>query len=187
MSEGRAGRPAGYPADYERDVVLSDGRTVHLRPVVPTDVGELAAGIARADADTLRRRFLGGAPPTSPLTLLRLVTVDYVRRFAVAAFTPEGTGVGIARYEGERTWPAVEVAVAVDPGWRSIGLARELLRDVARRAVEQGAQSLTADFYSDNRRVLDLLAEAGLPERRVADRGVIQDVITLDRALLSRP
>lgn len=185
--KAQAERPVGYPADYERDVVLSDGRVAHLRPVVPEDVGQLAAGIARADAETLRRRFLGGGPPTSRQVLLRLVTVDYVHRFAIAAFAPDGTGAGIARYEGERTWPAVEVAVAVDAQWRSVGLGSELMRDVGRRAVEQGATSLTADFYSDNRRVLDLLRDAGLPERRVADRGVTQDVIALDPAFLPPP
>jgi GNAT superfamily N-acetyltransferase len=171
--------PAGYPAEFARELVLEDGRTVHVRPVVPEDVTELRAAIARADPETIRRRFLGGGPPRSAAGLQRLVTVDYVHRFALAAFAPDGTGVGIARYEGESTWPAVDVAVAVDPAWRGVGLGRELMAGVLRRAVSQGATSLTADFFADNVRVRNLLAEAGLPEQRSIDAGVVQDSISL--------
>lgn len=180
----RSRRPAGYPASYERTVVLSDGRRAHLRPVVPEDVEELAAAIARSDRETLRRRFLGGSPPHSPADLERLVRVDYRRRFALAAFDDDGTGIGIARYEGEKSWPAVELAVAVDPAWRGVGLGGELVTRVARRAAEMGARSLTADFYNDNREVQELVRQARLPERRTVEAGVVEDELLLDdRAL----
>ena len=176
------GRGPGYPVQYERDEVLDDGRAVHVRPVVPSDVDELRRAIQRADPETIRRRFLGGGPPRSEAVLRRLVTVDHDHRFALAAFAPDGTGVGIARYEGEQTWPVVEVAVAVDPAWRGVGLARTLMRSVLRRAVEQGATALSADFYADNSRVHSLLAEAGLPEQRSQDLGVVNDEISLTGA-----
>lgn len=179
-------RPDGYPVDCEADVVLADGRVVHVRPVVPDDAAELAKAIARADRETLRLRFLGGAPPSSPSALARLVTVDYVRRFALAAFDSAGTGVGIARYEGETTWPAVDVAVAVEPAWRGVGLGRELVTRVVQQAARHGAQRLTADFFVDNGPVQNLLAEAGLPEQRTLDRGVVADVVRLDGAALAR-
>lgn len=184
--EPSTARPAGYPVGCEADVELSDGRRVHLRPVVPQDQAQLASAIARADVDTLRRRFLGGAPPRSDQALQRLVTVDYVRRFALAAFDESGTGVGIARYEGERTWPAVDVAVAVDPAWRGVGLGRELAARVVQRAAAQGAERLTADFYDDNQQVLGLLAEAQLLEHRTHAHGVVADEVQLDDQALAR-
>lgn len=177
--------PPGYPRSCETDVELADGRRVHLRPVVPQDVDELARAVARSDPDTLRRRFLGGAAPRSLPELQRLVSVDYDRRYALAAFDHDGTGVGIARYEGEGTWPAVELAVAVDPAWRGVGLGRELVRGVVRLAAERGATRLTADFFDDNQEVLSLLAEAGLPERRRACAGVVEDELLLDEAARS--
>lgn len=186
VTDGSSSRPDGYPVELETDVELADGRRVHLRPVVPQDVGELAAAIARADPDTLRRRFLGGAPPRSATALARLVTLDYVHRFALAAFDDRGTGIGIARYEGERTWPAVEVAVAVDPAWRGVGLSRELMARVVRRAAEQGAERLIADFYEDNAQVLGLLEEARLRERRTHGHGVVEDELELDDGSLAR-
>ena len=173
-------RPHGYPVEYEHRVVLSDGRAVLIRPVVPQDCAELAAAIRRADPDTLRRRFLGAAGPRTDEQVRRLVEVDYVHRFAVAAFDEHGTGVGIARYEGEGTWPAVELAVTVDRGWRHVGLATALMRDVLRRAVEQGAHSALADFFSDNVPVARLLDELGMPERRRTAYGIVEDEVQLD-------
>jgi GNAT superfamily N-acetyltransferase len=173
-------RPAGYPADYEHRVVLQDGRAVLVRPVVPGDVAELAAAVRRADPETLRRRFLGAAGPRTAAQLRRLVDVDDVHRFAVAAFDDAGTGVGIARYEGATTWPAVELAVVVDPGWRHVGLATALLRDVLRRALDQGAHSGLVDFFADNVPVAALLEESGLPQQRHTAHGVVEDEVQLD-------
>lgn len=178
----RAGvrRPDGYPTEYEHREVLSDARVVLLRPVVPEDVEQLTDAVRHADPETLRRRFLGAAGPRTLEQRRRLVEVDYVHRFAVAAFDEAGTGVGIARYEGEHTWPVVELAVVVDPRWRHVGLATALLRDVLRRAVEQGAHSAVADFFSDNLPVARLLDESGLPQRRSTAYGVVQDEVLLD-------
>jgi GNAT superfamily N-acetyltransferase len=172
-------RPAGYPHEEERALVLADGRLVRIRPVLPTDVGALQRAIEQADAETLRRRFLGGGAPRSERELRRLVEVDYHRRFALAAFDEQGEGVGIARYEGERTWPVVDVAVAVDRSWRGAGLGTELVRQVVLRAARQGATAVSADFYGDNLRVQQLLSDAGLPEERRIDHGVVTDLIDL--------
>ena len=176
------GDGAPYPPGFEADVVLDDGRTVHVRPVVPGDAGELAAAVARADPETLHERFLGGRPPRTEEEVLRLVTLDHVRRFAVAAFDEHGRGVGIARYEGERTWPVVELAVVVDPAWRGVGLARRLVHDVSRRALDLGAERATATFWEGSVPVLGLLEEAGLPERRVLGDAVVEDEIDLSGA-----
>ena len=172
--------PPATPPGYEHRVVLSDGRQALVRPVVPEDVAQLAAAVMRADRDTLRRRFLGAAGPRTDEQLRSLVEVDYVNRFAVAAFDEHGTGIGIARYEGVGTWPTVELAVVVDPAWRRVGLATTLLHDVVRRAVEQGAHTARADFFSDNVPVAHLLAELGLPQHRRTAYGVVEDEVLLD-------
>lgn len=172
-------RPVGYPVDAERVLVLRDGRRVHLRPVVPGDLDALRLAIGRADPDTVRRRFLGGGPPRSEAALRRLVEVDYFRRFALAAFGPNGEGVGIARYEGERTWPTVDVAVVVQPEWQGVGLGKLLIRGVVLRAAQQGATAVSVDFYANNVMVQRLVAAAQLPEQRSVDHGVVADTIDL--------
>jgi hypothetical protein len=58
--------PPGYPTEYQREEVLRDGRWVFVRPILPGDAPELAEVIKTADAETLRRRFLGGPPQMTP-------------------------------------------------------------------------------------------------------------------------
>jgi GNAT superfamily N-acetyltransferase len=154
--------PPGYPSWLSRDVALLDGQTVFVRPVLPADLDELRRAIAHADAITVRSRFLGGRPPSSDQDLARLVNLDYDRRLAVLALSPDGRGVGIARYEAESGADIAEVAVAVDPAWRHIGLATALVRLLAAGAVRNGVLRFSADFFDANLDVHDLFADTGL-------------------------
>ena len=89
--------------------------------------------------------------------------VDYNRRMAVVALGPDGPGVGIARYEALGDTDTAEVAVAVDPAWRHVGLATALVQLLAAAAVGNGLRHFTAEFFADNRDVTDIIAEAGAP------------------------
>src|ERR1700745_1593171 len=105
--------PPGYPQEYRRLVTLRDGRSVLIRPVLPSDAPALAESIKSTDADTIRRRFLGRHLHVTPELVAYLTTVDYTSRFALVAVEPASQrGVAIARYEpAERAgaappWPA---------------------------------------------------------------------------------
>ena len=54
--------PFDYPRHWEADVVLSDGGTVHLRPVVPTDAPGLVALQARLSERSRYFRYFGAYP-----------------------------------------------------------------------------------------------------------------------------
>ena len=170
--------PPGYPEQYELTLVLGDGRDVTVRPVIPADAAELAEAIAHADPETLRMRFLGGRPPSGTETIRHLVELDYTDRFALAAFGPDGRGVAIARYERDGDAEA-EVAVAVDPDWRRVGLATRLVELLAQRARDCGIRSIRASFFAENVDVADLLSAAHLPLRRRSAGGIVDAVVTL--------
>lgn len=153
--------PAGYPRDFERSLRLDDGRQVHIRPIIPADRAQLAAAVLGADAETLRRRFLGGAPAVTDALLTHLTTLDYRRRFAlVAADASTGQGVAIARYEETRIHGTAEVAVVVDPGWRRVGLATALIELLAHAGFERGIQAFCATYLAENRPIATLVAHA---------------------------
>jgi RimJ/RimL family protein N-acetyltransferase len=175
---GRGALPPGYPPEYELTLVLRDGRAVHVRPILPSDAAELASAIAHADPETLHSRFLGGRPPRTEEEIRHLVELDYVGRFALAAFDENEHGVGIARYE--RDGPDVaEVAVAIDPLWRQVGLATRLLELLAARAEECGIDRFKVSFFADNVDVQDLVHAARLPEARSEGDGVVDVVVSL--------
>ena len=175
----RAHRPQGYPREFERQVSLSDGRVVHVRPVVPGDASALLHAIRAADDATLRDRFLGGAPPTNWLTIRHLVEVDYATRFAVVAFGA-GRGVAIARYESLPDQPGLaEVAVAVDPAWRRVGLATALVRLLAEAAVTRGIARFVMTYFARNVDVASIVTDTGLAHRPRSHAGIVEDAVPL--------
>ncbi len=171
--------PVGYPADLERHVVLDDGRRAFIRPLLPGDRSALAEAIRTADAETVHGRFLGGAPALTEQTLRRLTELDYRTRLALVAFDDSGQGVGIARYEGTPGSDSAEIAVAVAPDWRHVGLATALVRRLGVAAVQRGIRHFTALFLAGNRPVVELLSAADLPEARRFAAGLVEDVIDL--------
>ncbi|MFE7170376.1 GNAT family N-acetyltransferase [Streptomyces sp. NPDC057616] len=187
--------PPHYPAAYERELRLNDGRRVAIRPIVPADAPDLAAAIRSADSETLRRRFLGGAPRITPELLARLTQLDYTHRFAlVAADATSGQGIAIARYERLADGVA-EVAVAVDPAWRRAGLATAMVEILAQAALERGIHGFSASYLADNRPVTALLSLADVARPRPLGHGLAESEVELDqggvaaavRAMNTRP
>jgi RimJ/RimL family protein N-acetyltransferase len=172
--------PLGYPLDFQRLVRLPDGRHVFIRPILPGDAPELADAISTADADTIRRRFLGGRPPVTPELMAHLTKVDYVRRLALVAIDPAcRQGVAIARYEWTGDGVA-EVAVAVAPAWRDAGLATELVQLLAQAAAGRGIHTFTGSYLAENRPVAALIADAGATADQITDHGIAEFSVQLD-------
>ena len=162
--QGSAGAlPAEYPDRYESSLRLTDGRSMSVRPILPSDAPKLAEAIRTADPESLRARFLGGPPPLNEAALDRLTSLDYIRRFALVAYDARGRGVAVARYRGLTESgggeSAAEVAVVVDPSWRDVGLATERIKMLAQRARECGIVEYTATFLAENRPVAELAHE----------------------------
>jgi GNAT superfamily N-acetyltransferase len=164
--------PPGYPTEYQREEVLRDGRRVAIRPILPGDAAELAEAIRTADAETLRRRFLGGPPEVTAALMAHLTVVDYERRFALVAIdVASGQGVAIARYEPAGEGIA-EIAVAVRPAWRHAGLGTLLMLFLAKAAAERGVRSFTASYQAENRPVAALVEDVGGLSTQVIEHGI---------------
>ena len=155
----RAGLPDGYPFDYERQVVLSEGRIVHIRPVVPGDAVLLAKEVKEADADTLYHRFFNPAIKLDEKRLRYLTEIDYEKRFAIVAFV-DGEGVAIARFEPADGGIA-EVAVVVKPELRRLGLATEMFALLEEAALERGVVEFEALYLPDNHAIERVLQKRG--------------------------
>ncbi len=173
-TQQQADPPPGYPWEYQRLVTLDDGRRILIRPILPSDAAGLAEAIKTADADTLRRRFLGGPPPLTPDLLAHLTTVDYIRRFALVAIDPVSErGVAIARYEPADE-EAAEVSIAVSPEWRHAGLATVLLMLLAEAAAERGIRTFGGSYLAENRPVAALIQDAGGPDGQLIEQGITE-------------
>lgn len=168
--------PAGYPRRFEERVTLRDGRSVFIRPVVPGDAEELGFELEHADPQTLYHRFFRPSITVDSELLTRLTVLDYDRRFALGAFAD--SGVALARYEGSAGSDVADVAVAVKPAWRRVGLATILLSRLEEAALERGIRQFRADFLAENAAVGALVSAAGYGTPRY-DLGVASVEIDL--------
>ncbi|WP_199433735.1 GNAT family N-acetyltransferase [Qaidamihabitans albus] len=169
--------PGTPPREFHRTVRLRDGREVTVTPLTPADAGELGTALRQADRETLYRRFCGPPPQVTAGLLRYLTELDYVRRFALVARDQDGHGVAVARYEATGQPGIAEVAVAVDPAWRRVGLATALVRLLAEAALARGITHFAATYLADNRPVADLLNEAHAKQTIAA--GVAEAVVRL--------
>ena len=165
--------PEGYPARWDADVVLADGGTVHLRPILPAD-GPLIHGFhARQSPESIYFRYFTAHPTLSEREVEELTHVDYEDRMAFVALRGD-VMVGVARYD---RWPArsdAEVAFFVDEAYRGRGMATLLLEYLAAAARDVGISGFTATVLPSNRRMVSVFQQAGFVATSSFEEGVIE-------------
>ncbi|HJR26478.1 MAG TPA: GNAT family N-acetyltransferase, partial [Acidimicrobiales bacterium] len=167
------GLPAGYPSEFETDVVLSDGATAHVRPIRPEDAPLLVAFHARQSPQSIYYRYFSPRPRLTDRELERMVGVDYVDRMALVAVRGDDV-LGVARYDRWRHRSEAEVAFFVDDANHGRGLATVLLEHLAVRARAVGLSGFTASVLPENRKMIGVFTQAGFETAtRFAD-GVIE-------------
>lgn len=133
-----------------------------IRPVESGDAPLLADGFARLSARSRRSRFLRDKNSLTESELRFLTCVDHRDHEALGALSPDGRGVGVARYIRDAEEPrAAEVAVTVVDEWQGRGLGTKLLSLLCERARAEGVYWLTAMVASDNLVSSRLVRNAG--------------------------
>ena len=142
--------------------VLRDGSTVMVRPVQSSDASLLADGFARLSERSRRLRFLGEKDNLTVAELRYLTCIDHHNHEALGALSPDGRGIGVARYIRDSEDPSrAEVAVTVVDEWHGRGLGTKLLELLSDRARAEGVERFTATVASDNMASSRLLRSAG--------------------------
>lgn len=174
-----------FPSHWESDVVLKDGGTVHLRPIVPTDADLLGAFHERQSPQSVYYRFFSPRPRLSRRDLEEMTTVDYRDRMAFIALLGDEM-VGVARYSRWRARNEAEVAFFVDDEHGHRGLATLLLEHLAAVARDNGLRAFTAQVLPENRKMLSVFEAAGFETASKFEDGVIEvrlDLLPTDKTL----
>jgi acyl-CoA synthetase (NDP forming)/RimJ/RimL family protein N-acetyltransferase len=171
--------PFDYPKGWEADVVLSDGGTVHLRPIVPSDADALTAFHGRMSARTRYLRFFGAYPQIPPRDLARFTTVDHRDRVAFVALLGDDI-VAVARYERIDGGPTAEVAFVVEDRHQNRGLGPIFLEHLAAAAREQGIERFVAEVLAENSAMLGVFRAAGYQVAREMEEGVFHLEFAID-------
>jgi len=150
----------GYPSAWAIDAVLSDGGTVHIRPIRPDDAAAHRAFFAHQSQQSVYFRFFGPRSALTDREVTHFTTVDYHDRMAFVAFLRDEM-IAIGRYERLAGTDEAEVAFAVADEHQGRGLATLLLEYLATYAATQGITRFSADTLIDNRRMLEVFQAAG--------------------------
>lgn len=111
-----------YPGEWESDVVLTDGGTVHLRPIRADDDDGLLGLFSRLSSESVYMRFFSPVTAPTRAQLDHLTHVDYVDRFALVAELGDEI-VAVARYDRTAGAGVAEVAFTVQDDQQGRGLS----------------------------------------------------------------
>ncbi|EHR62452.1 bifunctional acetate--CoA ligase family protein/GNAT family N-acetyltransferase [Saccharomonospora cyanea] len=170
--------PFDYPRHWEADVVLADGRTVHLRPIVPTDADRIVALHARLSERTRYLRYFGAYPRIPARDLKRFTTVDHHDRVAFVALLGDDI-VAVGRYERVNAASA-EVAFVVDDAHQGRGLGSILLEHLAAAASECGLRRFVAEVLAENVAMTRVFRDAGYQVSRAFEEGLLHLEFDID-------
>ena len=162
-----------YPRRWEADVVLTDGGTVHLRPIRADDAERLQAFHARLSKETVYNRFFAYRPTLSDVDAARFTQVDHDDRVALVA-TLNSEIVGVVRYDRLPGSHDAEVAFVVEDVHQGRGLGPLLLEHLSDAARERGIARFTADVLPTNRPMLGVFRTAGYTTNRKLTEGYVE-------------
>ena len=164
--------PIDPRAQWAADVVLSDGGTVHVRPIRPDDADRLRELHEHLSPEAVYYRFFTPMPRLSDHMVERLVNVDYHDRMAIVAQLGDKL-IAVSRYDLIDTDRA-EVAFVVDDAHQGRGLGTIMLEHLIVIARANGIGRFEAQTLSDNQAMLRVFRGAGFEVKRRFDGGVVE-------------
>ena len=164
---GHAGPGAG------RYALLTDGSTVFIRAADPADAEAVRAMHAAMSPDNLYLRFFSLSPHNAEREAARVCREPGPDHAALLAWLGDRL-VGVASYEPVAEPGAAEVAFAVPDDMHGRGIATLLLEHLVSAGRERGLRAFTAEALPENRPMLEVFADAGLPVQRRMTDGVVE-------------
>ncbi len=157
----------------DADVLLSDGTTVHLRPIRTDDAPAIVAFHSRMSEQTRYLRYFSPYPRIPEADLKRFVTVDHDSREAFVVVSGERI-MAVGRYERlGRDSPDAEVAFVVEDAHQGRGIGSVLLEHLAEAAREVGISRFVAEVLPQNGGMLRVFSDFGYQVQRRYDDGVV--------------
>ena len=154
--------------------LLADGTTVEIRPAVPADFDAVKAMHEAMSPDNSYMRFFNVSRLSAEIEARRISRNPAPGSAALLAIA-NGEVAGVASYVPLREDPGTaEVAFAVADHMHHRGIATLLLEHLVSLARSRQITTFTAETLTENKAMLGVFADAGLPVRRRYGEGVIE-------------
>lgn len=140
-------------------LTLSDGRSVRVRPVRPTDAGGIQEFVRRLSDRSRRLRFCASIRELPPATLARLTGSAGQRGPVLVAEADDGGTsclVALAEYAVGEDDGTCELAFVVADAWQRLGLGHALMEMLIRSASDARYVRAVADVLHGNEAMVAL-------------------------------
>ncbi|MCU1449694.1 MAG: CoA-binding domain protein [Acidimicrobiales bacterium] len=154
------------------DAVLTDGSTVHVRPLGPDDGDRLVTFHGRLSPETIHLRFFSPHPRLSEREVEHFTHLDGIDRAALVA-TLDDEIIAVVRYDRTPDTDDAEVALVVDDPHQGRGVATLLLEHLAALARATGIRRFVAETLAHNGRMLGVFRDAGFTIQSSFEQGVV--------------
>ena len=144
---------------FERTFTCTNGKSVDMRPVLPTDEDMMRDLFYGCSEETLYHRFFIKMRAMPHRKLKKFVNIDYVNTMALASVTHEDEHemiVAVGRYSVDKASNAAEVAFIVRDDWQGQGVGISMFNQLLEVARKRGIARFTADVLHDNARMLHI-------------------------------
>ena len=160
--------------------LLADGTTVEIRPAGPGDFDLVKAMHGAMSPDNTYMRFFNISRLAAETEARRICREPVSGQVALLALS-DGEVVGVASYVSEVPEQA-EVAFAVADHMHNRGIATLLLEHLVSFARSHQITTFTAETLTENKAMLNVFADAGLPIERHFQDGVFKLTFPLPSA-----
>jgi acetyltransferase len=150
-----------YPPEHVKQIPLSDGAFVTLRPIRPEDEPGLVDVVRRSDPQDVRMRFLGSVKDFPHLMAARLSQIDYDREMAFVAEETSGDICGVVRIIADPDNDEAEYAIMVSSDMKGKGLGYRLMTEILDHARSRGLKRVFGDVMRENGPMLHMAEDLG--------------------------
>src|SRR5919112_1357426 len=161
-------------------VELPDGTVVAYHAIAPDNASALQRFHHRLSERSIYLRFFAAKPELSEREAGYFTNLDMIDRFALVAIDPEREEeiIGVVSFDREGKTERAEYAAEVADSWQGRGLGMALTRRLIEAALKRDVRTFIGIVLPENRKMLHLFRDLGLPERSRYEEGT--DYIEID-------
>jgi acetyltransferase len=171
-----------YPSQWERHLVLGDGRRVFARPIRADDEPLFFQLLQHVTAEDLRLRFFDTVKEFTHPFLAQLTRVDYARAMAfIALEEASGEALGVVRVCSDPIGDSGEYAILLRSDLKGYGLGWSLMQMIIEYCKAKGMKRIVGQILQENAVMLSMCRELGFKVKTdIDDRGLCDVTLVLD-------
>lgn len=141
---------APYPARPAHTFTLKNGRSAHIRIMLPEDAEAKQTFVRNLSDHHRYTRYMTHLKELTPAMLAQACNLDYHYEAAVVAEAEDGTWLGVSRFSSTGIPERCEFGISIAEAAQGQGLAVHLMQQIIHLAKQQGYQEMYAEILKTN-------------------------------------